>query len=92
MNNSEKEFMILAVKRLFERIKRGDVHFAETVPQTLSEIKAVRFDGAGSPFPRPSVRWCARLRAELLGTTSNEKPKSANARVLYINISANPWR
>lgn len=63
MNNSEKESIILAVKRLFDKIKRRDVHFADTVPQTVDEIKAVRFDGAGKPIYEtigPLVRALAR--------------------------------
>ena len=50
MNSAENRFIILAVKRLFDKIKRGGVRFADAVPQTVSEIKAVRFDGAGEPI------------------------------------------
>ena len=50
MNSSKKEDVIFAVKRLIERVRRGDVRFTDNVPQTMSELKAVRFDRAGEPI------------------------------------------
>ena len=50
MNSSEKEDVIFAVKRLAERVRRGDVRFTDNVPQTVSELEAVRFDRAGEPI------------------------------------------
>ena len=37
MNSSEKEGVIFAVKRLIERVWRGDVRFTDNVPQTMSD-------------------------------------------------------
>jgi hypothetical protein len=63
MDDSDATIDQLAVKRLFEKIKRGDVHLASTVPQTKSELAAVQFDGAGDPVEHtvgPLVRALAR--------------------------------
>ena len=59
MNSSERAFILLAVKRLFDKIKKGDVQVARTVPEVVSEIVAVRFDRGGGPIFEtigPSVR------------------------------------
>lgn len=50
MNSSEKEDVIFAVKRLVERVRGVDVRFTDNVPQTVSELKAVRFDRTGEPI------------------------------------------
>ena len=47
---SEKEFIILAVKKLFDKIKRGQAYFVDKVSQTASEIRAVRFGNACEPI------------------------------------------
>lgn len=63
MESSEKEFIILAVKRVFDKIKRGQVYFVDKVPETVREIKAVRFGAAGDPIYEtigPLVRALAR--------------------------------
>jgi hypothetical protein len=63
MQGTERDFIVFAVKRLFDKIKRGQVHFANTVPQTLAEVKAVRFDENGEPIYEsigPLVRAMAR--------------------------------
>ena len=63
MNSSEKEDVIFAVKRLVERVRGGDVRFTDNVPQTVSELKAVRFDRAGEPIYETIRRWiCGRSK------------------------------
>lgn len=65
MSEKEKDFLILAVKLLFERIKEGKIKFvAESVPQTLQALDAVRFDEAENPIYEtitPPVRALANL-------------------------------
>ena len=64
MKESAREFMVVAVKQLFERIARGDVRFTDQVPETVRQLKAVRFDGAGEPVYEtigPLVRVFARM-------------------------------
>jgi hypothetical protein len=63
MSGEEKEFIVFAVKRLFNKMDQGQLRFANTVPQTLEEVKAVRFDEAGDPIYEsigPLVRALAR--------------------------------
>ena len=50
MTGSEEDFVTVAVEKLFEKIKRGKVRFTEAVPQTVKEVKAVRFDRQGRPI------------------------------------------
>lgn len=51
MIDSNQEFLILAVKLLFKRIKEGSVKFvAERVPETIKALDAVRFDRDGNPI------------------------------------------
>jgi hypothetical protein len=51
MSDSDKEFLVFAVKLLFKRIKEGKVKFfAERVPETVKALDAVRFDGGGNPI------------------------------------------
>ena len=64
MTGSEEEFIVIAVAELFEEIKRGEVRFTESVPQTIREVKAVRFDRQGKPIYNtigPLVRALARM-------------------------------
>ena len=49
MNTSEKAFMMLAVRRLLDKIKRGDVELASTAPDAERELAALRFDKRGEP-------------------------------------------
>jgi len=63
MDEQEKRFIIFAVKKLFDKIKEGQVKFASTVPQTLEQVKAVRFNEGGEPIFEsigPLVRALAR--------------------------------
>jgi hypothetical protein len=51
MTDSDSEFLMFAVKLLFERIKEGKVKFvAEKVPATIKALDAVRFDETGNPI------------------------------------------
>ena len=63
MKESEREFMVVAVKQVFGKIERGDVRFTDQVPETVRQIKAVRFDGAGGAYETigPLVRVLARM-------------------------------
>ena len=59
MNSSERAFVLLAVRRLFDKIKRADVNVAKDFPEALDEVAAVRFDKGGGPILEtigPSVR------------------------------------
>lgn len=56
----------MAVAELFEKIKQGEVRFTESVPQTIGQVKAVRFDRQGKPIYNtigPLVRALARMVA-----------------------------
>jgi len=81
MNSSEKDFIILAVKRLFAKIERGDIRFADTVPQTVSQLKAVRFDNTGEPILEtvgPLVRALARgVMGHDLGKEGEERKRTS---------------
>ena len=64
MKELEREFIILAVKRLFEKIKSGNIRFTDQVPETVKQVEAVRFDRAGEPVYEtigPLVRALARM-------------------------------
>lgn len=51
MTDSNQEFLIFAVKLLFNRIKEGKMKFfAERVPETMKALDAVRFDKDGNPI------------------------------------------
>ena len=51
MSNLGKEFLVYAVKLLFKRINEGKVRLiAESVPETIKALDAVRFDEAGNPI------------------------------------------
>jgi hypothetical protein len=80
MSDTDKELVVLAVKRLFDKIKQGHVQFTSTVPQTLAEVKAAR--SACSP-QSPSSAWsvlsifvartaCGLLRSLNRDLTANE--------------------
>ncbi len=68
MDTDEKGFIVAAVKELFGCINEGQVHLLEDrVPQTVAEVKAVRFDDAGEPIYEtigPLVRALARAIVE----------------------------
>ena len=51
MTTDEKDFLLLAVKLLFMRLKEGKVKLvADKVPETLKALKAVEFDETGNPI------------------------------------------
>ena len=50
MTDLEKEHIVAAVKRLFAKIRQGKVRFTKDVPQTVQQLKAVRFDDHGNPI------------------------------------------
>ena len=50
MSEDEKDFVVLAVKLLFQRLKEGKVKLvADKMPETLRALNAVKFDAAGNP-------------------------------------------
>ena len=49
MADLKKELIVASVKKLFENIRQGEVRFTENVPQTVKQLKAVRFDKQGNP-------------------------------------------
>ena len=51
MSETNKEFLVLAVKLLFKRINEDKIQFAaEALPQTMKALEAVRFDEQGNPL------------------------------------------
>jgi len=64
MDSSEREFIILAVKELFRKMREGKIRFLEgQVPETVKAVEAVRFGDDGEPVfdsISPIVRTLAR--------------------------------
>ncbi len=64
-DEKEKEFLVLAVKLLFKRIREGKVTFAEDrMPETIKALHAVTFDKDGNPVYEtitPPVRSLANV-------------------------------
>lgn len=67
MESPDRAFIASAVKELFKRINEGTVHLLEErVPQTVAEVRAVRFDDQGEPIHEtigPLVRALAKTSA-----------------------------
>lgn len=65
MTTDDRVSMVSAVKKLFEAIAAGRVHFVESaVPTAVKELKSVRFDDEGDPIYDsigPSVKALARV-------------------------------
>ena len=67
MSDTEKRRVVFSVKKLFDKIRQGRIHFTDAVPQTVNQIKAVRFDVEGNPIYAtigPLVRALARVGIE----------------------------
>jgi len=51
MSSPDKEYIIRAVRLLFNRIEEGKVKFvAEKAPHAIEALKAVKFDETGNPI------------------------------------------
>ncbi len=89
MNSTEREYILFAVKKLFDKIQRGEVRFTDQVPQAVRELKAVRFDCSGEPIYEtigPLVRATARgVMAHDLGQEADERKRTSPVHELLGN-------